>query len=62
MRLRELYITGPVTGLAVQTGFQRQAHHTARPAPALNANCHAATSTSVGPGSYKLGQLSADKK
>lgn len=61
MRLRELYITGPVTGLAMQTRFQRQAHHTARPAPAINANCHPATSTPMGPGSYKLGQLSAAK-
>lgn len=61
MRLRELYITGPVTGLAMQTGFQRRAHHTARPAPAVKAYCHAATSNPVGPGSYKLGQLSTAK-
>lgn len=50
----ELYLAGPVTALAMLVRFQRECSSTARPAPAVKADCHTTTLATTGPESHFL--------
>lgn len=58
----ELYLAGPVTALTMLVRFQRERCSTARPAPAVKADCQTTTLATTGPGPRILIQTSAAKK